>query len=85
MIVSTLSSYPGQKIVKQLGIISAYDDKLRTLRMTVDSHTYIENALQQLAREAENLGANGVLGINFSMSEKTLPVVIGTAVILEAE
>ncbi|MGX7351734.1 hypothetical protein RU97_GL001151 [Enterococcus canis] len=83
MITSTLTSYPGKKVTKEFGIISGFDDKLRGIRTTVLIGDYLERALQDLEKNAAELGANAVLGISFALADKTLPVVMGTAVYLE--
>ena len=35
MIISTLSSYPNKKVVKDLGIVVGYDDAIRAFRVTM--------------------------------------------------
>ncbi|MHC5246859.1 heavy metal-binding domain-containing protein [Enterococcus sp. HY326] len=85
MISSTLTSYPGKKVVKDLGIVYGYDDKLRPLRGITAISEYLDQAILDLEKNAEKLGANAVLGISFSMMDKALPAVIGTAVYLEDE
>ncbi|MHC5375657.1 heavy metal-binding domain-containing protein [Enterococcus sp. LJL120] len=85
MITSTLTTYPGKKIVKDLGIVYGYDDKLRAIRGITAIADYLEQALSDITKNAEKMGANAVLGISFSMTDKALPAVIGTAVLLEDE
>ena len=85
MITSTLPSYPEKKIVKDLGIVYGYDDKLRAIRGIAAISDYLEQAIEDLSKNAEKLGANAVLGISFSMTDRAIPAVIGTAVVLEDE
>ncbi|KAF1296295.1 hypothetical protein BAU15_15065 [Enterococcus sp. JM4C] len=85
MIASTRSDYPGMKVVKELGIVTGFDAALRPIRLTVSMAEYMESAIKDMSKEAEKLGANAILGINFSIGERDKPVVIGTAVVLEEE
>ena len=62
MIISTLSSYPNKKVVKDLGIVVGYDDAIRAVRVTMGVEEYIVKAQENLAKAAEKLGANAVLG-----------------------
>ncbi|MGX7029936.1 hypothetical protein [Vagococcus zengguangii] len=80
MIISTLTSYPHREIAEDLGIITAFDTKLRPIRMTIEIDTYIQSALQELELAAEKIGADAVLGVQFMMDEKKIPIVIGSAV-----
>lgn len=36
MITTTLSTYPGKKVVKDLGIVFAYDDAVRPTRLAIN-------------------------------------------------
>ena len=36
MITTTLSTYPGKKVVKDLGIVFAYDDAVRPTRLAMN-------------------------------------------------
>lgn len=85
MITSTRSEYPGKKVVKELGIVYGFDDKLRAIRTLAAADTYLNQALEDISKNAEKLGANAVLSISFAMAERTLPVVMGTAVVLADE
>lgn len=85
MIVTTLSTYPGKKVVKDLGIITAYDLEIRGLRMVMDLDKYMKSAQEQLFKKAEEIGGNAVLGVCFDLRDRTKPVLIGTAVVLEDE
>lgn len=83
MIISTLSSYPGKKVVKDLGIVFGYDDAIRGFRMTLALDEYLKTAQISLARNAKKLGANAVLGVNFDLRDSNKPILMGSAVILE--
>lgn len=85
MITSTRSSYPGKKVAKELGIVYVFDDKLRPVRTVVAIADYLDQATKDLEKNATKLGANAVLGISFSMMDRALPVVMGTAVYLEED
>lgn len=83
MIISTLSSYPNKKVVKDLGIVVGYDDAIRAFRVTMGVEEYIVKAQENLAKAAEKLGANTVLGVCFDLRDSNKPVLMGTAVVLE--
>ena len=83
MIISTLSSYPNKKVVKDLGIVVGYDDAIRAFRVTMGVEEYIVKAQENLAKAAEKLGANAVLGVCFDLRDSNKPVLMGTAVVLE--
>lgn len=85
MITSTRSIYPGKKVVQDLGIVYGFDDKLRAIRTLAAADTYLNQAIEDISKNAEKLGANAVLGISFAMADRTLPVVMGTAVVLADE
>lgn len=85
MIVSTLSTYPGKKVVKDLGIIFAYDDEIRMTRFAMNMEKYLDYALNRLGEKAKEKGANAVLGICFDLRDTMKPMLMGTAVILEDE
>lgn len=85
MIVSTLSTYPGKKVVKDLGIVFAYDDAIRMNRIAMNMDKYLNHALDYLGEKAKERGANAVLGICFDVRDTMKPMLIGTAVILEEE
>lgn len=85
MITTTLSSYPGKKIVKDLGIVFAYDDAIRASRFAMNMEKYLEHALYRLGEKASEKGANAVLGICFDLRDTLKPMLMGTAVILEDE
>ena len=83
MITSTLSTYPGKRVVRDLGIVFAYDDAYRAVRVAYNMEKYLNWALDSLAQKAEKLGANAVLGICFDLRDSMKPMLMGTAVILE--
>lgn len=56
MIVTTLSNYPGYKIVEHLGLVFAYDDIPRFTRFVMDMDKCIENAEKCLAKKAKEKG-----------------------------
>lgn len=85
MITTTLSSYPGKKIVKDLGIVFAYDDAVRPTRLAMNMEKYLETALKRLSEKAQEKGANAVLGICFDLRDTLKPMLMGTAVVLEDE
>lgn len=85
MIVSTLSTYPGKKVVKDLGIVFAYDDAIRMTRIAMNMDKYLNHALDYLGEKAQERGANAVLGICFDVRDTMKPMLMGTAVILEDE
>ena len=85
MITTTLSTYPGKKVVKDLGIVFAYDDAVRPTRLAINMEKYLETALKRLSEKAQEKGANAVLGICFDLRDTLKPMLMGTAVILEDE
>ena len=85
MITTTLSTYPGKKVVKDLGIVFAYDDAVRPTRLAINMEKYLETALKRLSEKAQKKGANAVLGICFDLRDTLKPMLMGTAVILEDE
>ncbi len=85
MIISTLSTYPGKKVVKDLGIVFAYDDAIRGLRIAMNMEKYLEHAQTYIGEKAQELGANAVLGVCFDLRDSVKPMLMGTAVILEDE
>lgn len=85
MITSTLSSYPHKKVVKDLGIVFAYDNAYRPIRIAYNMEEYLEHALNCLSKKAEERGANAVLGISFDLRDSMKPMLMGTAVVLEDE
>lgn len=85
MIISTLSTYPGKKVVKDLGIVFAYDDAIRGVRFVADLDRYLEHAQKYIGEKAKERGANAVLGVCFDLRDSCKPVLMGTAVILEDE
>ena len=85
-ILSTLPAYPGYKVKEDLGIIWAFDDDFRVLRNLWQMNESMTRAYDNLWRKAEQKGANAVLGINLCLApEKSIPILQGTAVILEKE
>lgn len=83
MITTTLSIYPGKKVVKDLGIVFAYDDAIRATRFAMNMETYLEHALKRLSQKAQERGANAVMGISFDLRDTLKPMLMGTAVVLE--
>lgn len=83
MIVTTLSSYPNKKVVKDLGLVFGYDNAYRPVRMVMDLDTYFEKAIAVISKKAEAMGANAVLGVCFDLRDAAKPILLGTAVILE--
>lgn len=83
MIISALSSYPGKKIVQDLGIVVGYDDAIRAFRVTMGVEDYIVKAQENIARAAQERGANAVLGVCFDLRDSNKPVLMGSAVVLE--
>lgn len=53
MITTTLSTYPGKKVVKDLGIVFAYDDAVRPTRLAINMEKYLETALKRLSEKAQ--------------------------------
>ena len=85
-IITTLTSYPGKRVIEIKGVISAYDNAFRAVRMISDMDEYIEKAMDNLYKKALKKGANAVLGLQISMmNEYNNPILIGTAVVLEDE
>lgn len=85
MITSTLSSYPNKKVVKNLGIVFAYDDAYRPIRIAYNMEEYLQHALNSLSKKAQERGANAVLGNCFDLRDSMKPMLMGTAVVLEDE
>lgn len=83
MIVSTLPTYPGKKVVKDLGLVYAYDDAIRGMRIMAEVDTYIRFCQKRLKENALQAGANAVLGVSIAIGDNAKVVMIGTAVILE--
>ena len=84
-IVTTLLSHPGKKVVEVKGVVSAYDNSFRAVRSLYNVDEYLETAMDNLYKKAVKLGANAVLGMQYSLSETNNPFLIGTAVVLEDE
>lgn len=84
-ILSTLSTYPGYRTVKDLGIIWAFDMNFEMMRNLWQMDDAMKRAYDNLWEKAEKKGANAVLGINMCLGSKSLPILQGTAVILEKE
>ena len=85
MIISTLSIYPNKKIVKDCGIVFAYDDIPRLSRFAFQMDKALENAKNQLIEKAKEKGANAILGVSMSLAGDNKPMLLGTAVILKDE
>lgn len=85
-ILSTLPSYPGYRVVKDLGIVWAFDKNFEMFRNLWQMDAALERTYGLLYEKAVKKGANAVLGINMCLAPETkLPVLQGTAVILEKE
>ena len=48
MITTTLSTYPGKKVVKDLGIVFAYDDAVRPTRLAINMEKYLKSECKTL-------------------------------------
>ena len=82
-IMTTLGSYPGYEVEKDLGIIFAFDQEFVPFRNLWQMDEALERTYELLWQKAVKKGANAVLGINMCLApEKSLPVLMGTAVIL---
>lgn len=82
-IMSTLPAYPGYKVVQDLGIIWAFDNDFQMLRNLWQMDEAMERVYDLLWQKALKKGANAVLGINMCLGTKSLPILQGTAVVLE--
>lgn len=85
MIISTLPTYPNKKVVKDLGVVFAYDDIPRLSRFAFQMDKSLDHAKEYLAQKAKEKGANAVLGVSMSLAGDNKPMLLGTAVILEDE
>lgn len=84
-IVTTLTSYPGKKVVKVFDIICAHDEKVALARNIIRFDEFLPDALERLYKKAIKLGANAVLGVQVVPLENRVAFVVGTPVILEDE
>lgn len=77
MIVSTTSTIEGMKIVKTIGAIAS--------KSTSFSFDEITSASKNLEREAERLGANAIINLQYNKSTPLFGALhaYGTAVIVE--
>ncbi len=83
-ILTTLGSYPGCEVVEDLGIIWAFDHNFVPFRNLWQMDEALERVYDLLWEKAVKKGANAVLGVHMCMSsEKNLPLLTGTAVILK--
>ena len=83
-ILTTLDSYPGYEVKEDLGIIWAFDHNFVPLRNLWQMDETLERVYDLLWDKAVKKGANAVLGIHLCLSsQKNVPVLTGTAVILE--
>ena len=48
MITSTLSTYPGKRVVRDLGIVFAYDDAYRAVRLAYNMEKYLVQVFYSL-------------------------------------
>ncbi|MBR3311162.1 MAG: hypothetical protein IKG15_04965 [Solobacterium sp.] len=84
-IMTTLTSYPGYEVEEDLGIIFAFDKDFVPFRNLWQMDDALERTYDLLWQKAVRKGANAVLGINMCLApEKSLPVLMGTAVILKS-
>lgn len=82
--MTTLPSYPGYEVEKDLGIIWAFDRDFVPLRNLWQMDEPLERTMKELWKKAVKTGANAVLGIQLSISsERNIPILTGTAVILK--
>ena len=84
-IITTLSAYPGKKIVKVFEIVWAYDEDFRIVRNRWNLDVPIQEALDRLYEKATKLGANALLGVQITRLPNDIPFVLGTPVLLEDE
>ena len=84
-IITTLTSYPGKKILKVIKIVSAYDNSFKAHSSLYNVDECLETALENLYNKSLKVGGNAVLGVQYSLSESNNPFLIGTAVVLEDE
>ena len=60
------------------------EDTKEEIEMIISTlSSYIVKAQENLAKAAEKLGANAVLGVCFDLRDSNKPVLMGTAVVLE--
>ena len=71
--------------MKDLGIIFAYDDAFRAIRLAMNMETYLNYAWERLTEKAKEKGGNAVLGICFHLRDTWKPMLMGTVVIWEDE
>ena len=84
-IITTLTSYPGKKIVKECGLVFAFDEKFRFVRNRWKSDEQVQGALERIYKKAIKLGGNAILGLQVSHLSDNAPFFMGTAVVLEDE
>ena len=95
MILTTTPSIEDYKIIEYLGIVSGIAVNMQKMKMTFNMQKYYEGisdsiaevkqkAFSQLKKNAENLNANAVVGINVDMeltaSNYVTVTITGTAV-----
>lgn len=86
IILSALPSYPGYRVSEDLGLVYAFDDDFQLFRNLWQMEESFERVKAGLRKKAEKMGADAVLGISMCLApEKSLPVLMGTAVKLEKE
>ena len=86
MVLSALPSYPGYKVIQDLGLVYSFDTEFHMMRNLWSLGESFERAQEQLSKKAQKLGADAVLGISMSMGpEQSIPILMGTAVKLEKE
>ncbi len=82
--ISTLPYVTGKRVNKELGIVVAFDDQFQLVRSPFNIEESLNRAYDRLYEKALKLGANAVLGVNFACSSQSMvPIVQGTAVVLE--
>ena len=71
--------------MKDLGIIFAYDDAFRAIRLAMNMETYLNHAWERLTENAKEKVGNAVLGKCYDLRDTWKPMLMGTVVILEDE
>ena len=85
-IMSTLSTFPGYIVVKDLGIVWAFDKEFVAYRNLWQMDESLERVYNLIWKKRNQKGANAVLDISFSFApNQSIPILMGTAVVLEKE
>lgn len=80
MIVTALPYYPGKKVVRDVGFIFAFDDRMSPVLFLEDC---VKESQEILKKKARKLGANAVLNVTLSPDHSMKGFISGEAVILE--